>query len=254
MTRLFCMPSDLGVDDENFAWESGVRHFTDLYALWDSVRNANSLITLLDPQLEADILNCLLDIADHTGWLPDAWIMGHSAMIQGGSSADVLFCEAALKKLEGIDYAKALKQMRKNNEVTSPDTWLYGRHLKDYHSLGYLSTDVKKNCVSRHMEYTYQDWCIGRLAEVLGQDKTAEEYYQSSEKLWNLWREDLKCFAPRLPDGEWARSFDPTSCLPDSWNDPYFYEGTSLQWSFSTHHDFHGLVERHGGEKLLSGI
>lgn len=251
MTRLFCMPSDLGVDDENFAWESGVRHFTDLYALWDSVRNANSLITLLDPQLEADILNCLLDIADHTGWLPDAWIMGHSAMIQGGSSADVLFCEAALKKLEGIDYAKALKQMRKNNEVPSPDTWLYGRHLKDYHALGYLSTDVKKNCVSRHMEYTYQDWCIGRLAEVLGEEETAETYYASSEKLWNLWREDLKCFAPRLPDGEWARSFDPTYCLPDSWNDPYFYEGTSLQWSFSTHHDFHGLVERHGGTEAF---
>ncbi|MEK4514752.1 GH92 family glycosyl hydrolase [Paenibacillus sp. FSL H8-0122] len=251
MTRLFCMPSDLGVDDENFAWESGVRHYTDLYALWDSVRNANSLITLLDPQLEADILNCLLDIADHTGWLPDAWIMGHSAMIQGGSSADILFCEAALKKLEGIDYAKALKQMRKNNEVPSPDTWLYGRHLKDYHSLGYLSTDVKKNCVSRHMEYAYQDWCIGRLAEELGQAETAAEYYDSSKKLWNLWREDLRTFAPRRPDGEWVKSFDPESCLPDSWNDPYFYEGTSLQWSFSTHHDFHGLVERHGGKEAF---
>ena len=70
--------------------ESGVRHYTDLYALWDSVRNANSLITLLDPQLEVDILNCLLDIADHTGWLPDAWIMGHSAMIQG--EAPQIFC------------------------------------------------------------------------------------------------------------------------------------------------------------------
>ncbi|MRN53670.1 GH92 family glycosyl hydrolase [Paenibacillus monticola] len=253
MTRLFCMPSDLGVDDENFAWESGVRHYTDFYALWDSVRNANSLITLLDPQLEVDILNCLLDISDHTGWLPDAWIMGHSAMIQGGSSADILFCEAALKKLEGIDYVKALKQMRKNNEVQSPDTWLYGRHLKDYHDLGYLSTEVKKNCVSRHMEYAYQDWCIGRLAEILDQEETAEEYYHSSEKLWNLWREDLKCFAPRRPSGEWAMSFDPTTCLPDSWNDPYFYEGTSLQWSFSTHHDFHGLVERHGGKEAFIG-
>lgn len=144
--------------------------------------------------------------------------------------------------------------MRKNNEVPSPDTWLYGRHLKDYHTLGYLSTDVKKNCVSRHMEYAYQDWCIGRLAEELGQEETAEEYYDSSKKLWNLWREDLRSFAPRRPDGEWVSSFDPESCLPDSWNDPYFYEGTSLQWSFSTHHDFHGLVERHGGRKHSSGI
>lgn len=251
LTRLFCMPSDLGIDDENFAWESGVRHYTDLYALWDSVRNANSLITLLDPALERNILNCLLDIADHTGWLPDAWIMGHSAMIQGGSSADILLCEAALKKLGGIDYRKALKQMRKNNEVKSPDTWLYGRHLDDYLSLGYLSTKVKKNCVSRHMEYAYQDWCIGRLAEALHEEAIAEEYYGSSGKLWNLWREELRCFAPRLPGGEWVESFDPASCLPDSWNDPYFYEGTSWQWSFSTHHDFSGLIERHGGKEAF---
>src|SRR5260370_20866525 len=89
-TRLICMPSDLGVDDENPWWVSGVRHFTDFYALWDSVRNANSLIALFDPELEAAILNCLLDIADHTGWLLDAWITVPSARIRGGRSAEVL--------------------------------------------------------------------------------------------------------------------------------------------------------------------
>jgi predicted alpha-1,2-mannosidase len=248
-TRLICMPSDLGIDDENPLWKSGVRHFTDFYALWDSVRNANSLISLFDPELEVDMLNCLLDIADHVGWLPDAWIMGHSAMIQGGSSADVLLCEAALKGLKGIDYHKALRQMRKNNEVESPNTWLYGRHLSDYHSLGYLSTNVKKNCVSRHMEYAYQDWCIGRLAEHLNDLSTAETYYESSRKIWNLWRDDIQFFAPKDPDGKWVEPFEPASCLPDSWNDPYFYEGTSWQWSFSVHHDFSGLIQRHGGEE-----
>ena len=173
-------------------------------------------------------------------------------MIQGGSSADILLCEAALKGLEGIDYHKALKQMRKNNEVESPDTWLYGRHLNDYHSLGYLSTNVEKNSVSRHMEYAYQDWCIGRLAEHLNDMETAETYYESSKKIWNLWREDIRFFAPRNENGEWVEPFDPASCLPDSWNDPYFYEGTSWQWSFSVHHDFQGLINRHGGnEKFI---
>ena len=45
--------------------------------------------------------------------------------------------------MEGIDYAKALKQMRKNNEEKSPHTRYYGRHLDDYHKLGYLSTKVR---------------------------------------------------------------------------------------------------------------
>lgn len=247
-TRLICMPSDLGVDEENPYWKSGIRHFTDYYCLWDSVRNANSLITMFDPKLEVDMLNCLLDVAEHIGWLPDAWIAGHSAMVQGGSSADILFCEAHIKGLEGIDYEKALRYMRKNNEVESPDPWYFGRHLKDYRELGYLSTNVLKNSVSRHLEYAYQDHCIAVLAERLGHTDVAAEYYESSKKVWNLWRDDIKFFAPRKPDGRWVEPYDPSRAVRrDHWNDPYFYEGTGWQWSFSVQHDFPGLMQRYGG-------
>ena len=245
--RLLCLPTDLGTDDEFPLWTSGVRHFTDYYTIWDSVRNANALITLLDPKLEVDMLSCLLDIAEHTGWLPDVWIAGHSGMVQGGCSPDLLFCEAALKGLEGIDYRKALRFMRKNNEVQSPDPSLYGRYLEDYRDLGYVSTNVRKNSVSRHLEYAYQDWCIGKLANQLGETRTAQKFYESSRKIWNLWREDIRFFSPRHPNGEWVTPFDPAGCYPDSWNDPYFYEGTSWQWSWNVQHDFAGLVARLGG-------
>ncbi len=250
-SKLLCMPSDLGVDDEFSLWKSGTRHFTDFFCLWDSVRNANSLLSLFDPEQEAAYLNCLLDIGRHTGWMPDAWIQGHSAMIQGGSSADILFCEAHLKGIQGINYAGALEFMRKNGEVAPPDPWFAGRHLKDYNQLGYLSTNVKKNCVSRHQEYAYQDWCIATLAERLGQKELAAKFLEGSRKLWNLWRGDIGFFAPRNPDGSWVEPFDPAQCIPDNWNDPYFYEGTSWQWSFSAHHDFAGLVERKGGPQAF---
>ncbi|GAC1579533.1 MAG: GH92 family glycosyl hydrolase [Ktedonobacteraceae bacterium] len=250
-TRLLCMPSDLGTDDEHGLWKSGVRHFTDFYCLWDSVRNANSLISLFDSNLEVAFLNCLLDIADHTGWLPDAWIAGHSAQIQGGSSADVLFCEAALKGLQGIDYEKALTYMRKNNEVESPDPWLYGRHLSDYRDLGYVSTHVKRSCVSRHLEYAYQDWCIGTLAQHLGHYDLAHNYFTSSKKVWHLWREDIQCFGPKGPDGSWVMPFDPMHHLDEGWKDPYFYEGNSWQWSFNVQHDFSGLITRYGGNEAF---
>ena len=245
-TRLICMPSDLGVDDEFGQWHSGVRHFTDYYALWDSVRNANSLIGLFDPALEVDMLNCLLDVGDHIGWVPDAWIAGHSAQIQGGSSADILLCEAKLKGLEGIDYARALRQMRKNAEVRSPDPWLYGRY-GDYHDLDFMSSRTT-NGVSRHLEYAYQDWCIGRLAEELGEAAIADDYYRRADRLWNLWRDDIRFFAPKTPDGQWVNPFDPLKTVrPDSWKDPYFYEGPSKCWSFNTQADFAGLIARHGG-------
>jgi predicted alpha-1,2-mannosidase len=246
-SRLVCMPADLGIDDEFHLWKSGVRHFTDYYCLWDSVRNANSLIGLFDPKLEADMLNCLLDVAEHNGWLPDAWIAGHSSHIQGGSSADILFCESALKGIEGIDYEKALTFMRKNNETESPDPFLYGRYLEHYRDKGYVSDD-SPNCASKHIEYTYQDWCIGRLAEFLGKEDIAKQYYESSQKLWNLWRDDLKCIAPKKPDGSWVDPFDPFKpTRADYWYDPYYYEGTAHEWSLCALHGINGLIERHGG-------
>ena len=251
-TRLMCMPTDLGVDDENHLWESGVRQFTDYYCLWDSVRNANSLIALIDPDLHVDMLNALLDIADHTGWLADAWTSGHSANVQGGSSADVLFCESALKGLDGIDYAKALRYMRKNNEVEPPDPVFHGRYLRDYRDLGYVSTDVK-GCVSRHIEYAYQDWCIGHLAAHLGETGVAADYLESSRKLWNLWRDDLKCFAPRKPDGTWVEPFDPAHpAREDFWNDPHCYEGTAYEWTLCALHGIDDLVKRHGGREVFA--
>ena len=247
MTRLLCMPTDLGIDDEMPYWKSGIRHFSEYYCLWDSVRNANSFISLFAPELERDMLNCLLDVADKTGWLPDAWITGHSAQIQGGSSADVLFNEAHLKGIKGIDYEKALGHMRKNNETESSNPRLHGRYLPHYRDLGYVTTDTI-NCVSRHLEYAYQDWCIGSLAGRLGDTETERVFFRSADKVWNLWHDDLKHFAPKTPEGNWAKPFDINTCrLPDPWNDPYFYEGTSRAWSFNTQHDFSGLAARCGG-------
>jgi predicted alpha-1,2-mannosidase len=246
--RLLCMPSDLGVDDEFPLWRSGVRQFTDFYCLWDSVRNANGLLALLWPERQAQQLNALLDVAAHTGWLPDAWIAGHSAHIQGGSSADTLFCEAALKGLPGIDLVAALRQCRKNNEVESPDPYLYGRYLPDYRDRGYVASEAAINCVSRHIEYSLQDCCIGRLAEHLGDGETAAVFYRSSAKLWNLWHDGHRSFAPRRRDGSWTEPFDPCKPeVPAFWNDPYFYEGLGHEWSLCALHDIDGLVARHGG-------
>jgi len=245
--RLLCMPSDLGIDDENPCWKSGIRHFTDYYCLWDSVRNANSFFGLFNPRLEVDMLNCLLDVASHTGWIPDAWIAGHSAFMQGGSSADVLFAESGLKGLVGINYEKALLQSRKNNEVESPNPVLCGRYLNHYRDLGYVSTD-SPHCVSRHIEYSYQDYCIAKLANHLGQKEVAHTYLESSRKIWNLWRDDLKCFAPKTPEGGWVDPFDPLKpTRPDYWSDPYYYEGIAHEYSLCALHAIYGIIERHGG-------
>lgn len=245
--RLYCLPTDLGTDDEHPFWHSGVRSFTDFYCLWDSVRNANSFFHLFDPATSRDFLNSLLDTAEHTGWLPDAHIVGRHAYMQSACAADVLFGEAALKGVSGVDYRQALKWTTHNNEAVSPDLTIKGRWLDDYHRLGYLSTDVPKVSVSRHLEYTCYDWCIAQLAAFLGEDDVARQFLEQSERVWSLWRDDLKAFAPRHPDGTWAEPFDPWVHPPESWNDPVCYEGNAAVWSMNVFQDFPELIARHGG-------
>lgn len=251
-TRLLCMPSDLGVDDEFAGWRSGLRHFTDYFTLWDAVRNTNAMYILLDPALHAEMMTCLLDIADRTGWLPDVWTAGHAGYVQGGINPDVMICEAALKGVQGIDYRKALGYILKNGESESPNPYFYGRFLPDYRDMGYLTTaHVPKGCVSRTIEYSYQDWCAGRLAEHLGGAYVAMRRYESSRNLWNLWRDDLKCFAPRDGNGQWVEPFDPMTTIEASWDDPYVYEAKPFQWALTAPHTFHELIERHGGAEAF---
>lgn len=250
--RLYCMPGDMGIDDEHAAWTSGVRQFNDFYCLWDSVRNANSLLALIDPDLERDFCNALLDIAEHTGWLPDAWIAGHSAHIQGGSSADIMISEACLKGIEGIDYRKALSLIRKNAESVSPDPHLHGRHAEAYGRYGYLPASIN-SCVSKTIEYGYQDWCIARLAEALGEDEVAQRYRRQSQGLWKLWRKDKLAFCPRNEDGSWIEPYEPSELNRDYYRigNIYHYEGTPWEWDFSALHDMDGLIERHGGAEAF---
>ena len=246
--RLYCMPTDLGVDHENPLWRSGKRHFTDFYCLWDSIRNANSFFTLFDPALARDLANSLLDIADHTGWVPDAHIAHRHAYQQSACAADILFSEARIKGLEGVDYENALRHLRAGVENPSPDLRVKGRYTDEHGRLGYLSTDVTKACVSRHIEYALHDWCIARLAARLGQTEVARDYAARSTRGWNLWREDLQIFAPRRPDGTWAEPFDPWFMHWESWNDALSYEGPVAIWSMNMLHDLPGLISRLGGE------
>lgn len=251
LNRIYCLPTDLGVDEENPYWKSGVRQFTDFYCLWDSVRNANSFFHMFYPSLSRDFMNALIDIAEHIGWLPDAYIANQYAYMQSACACDILFSEAAIKGVPGVDYKKALQYMKKNNEVSTPDILVKGRYIEDYNTLGYLSTNIPKGSVSRHLEYTYHDWCIAQLAEYLAENKTSEQYYENSKRVWNLWREDTKTFFPRHPDGTWLENYNPWKEPSESFNDPSCYEGSTAVWSFNVFHDIYGLMDKMGGKEAF---
>lgn len=244
--RLLCMPSDLGTQREFTGWPTRQRHFSDFYCLWDSCRNANSLLAWFMPELHAEMVGCLVDVARHKGWSADAWIAGDSAFLQGGSSLDVLLGEAAAKAHPGIDLADAWDAVKDQPTRPSPDPYRFGRYPQDA-QYRWVPSDVPQ-CVSRHLEYRFQDHCLARLARAVGDENAAKALGARAQDLWQLWREDVCAFAPRHPDGRWVEPFDPEVVRADCWNDPWCYEGSSRQWSWNALHDTPGLIRRMGGE------
>lgn len=247
--RFHAMPDDLGVDECPW-FENKTRQFNNLYCLWDSVRNANSFLALWHPGMQADLCNALLEIADHTGWLPDAWIMGHRGAVQGGCSADTLFAEAAAKRLDGVNLRDTLRQMRRERDTPSPDPKRTGRY-PGYTERGWLDDRVPQ-CLSRSIEYSFQESNLADLAESLGESALAAEARARSRKLLELWNAECKSFAPKSADGNWSPAYDPWKPQRlDFWSDPHTYEGGGHEWSLTALHLIDDLIRLHGGEEAF---
>ncbi|HEY4787416.1 MAG TPA: glycoside hydrolase domain-containing protein, partial [Bacteroidales bacterium] len=89
---------------ENPLWENTSPYYDDFYAIWDTYRSSNPLITLVAPSREVDIINALLQIYKRDGYMPDARSGNCNGRTQGGSNAEVLIADAFVKGLKGINY------------------------------------------------------------------------------------------------------------------------------------------------------
>ena len=177
---------------ENPKWTE-TPYYDDYYAIWDTYRSSSPLITLLDPQREADIVNSLLNIYKREGYMPDARSGDCNGRTQGGSNAEVVIADAFVKSLEGIDYSLALEAMLKDAEADpGADHEKHGRGgLREYTTLGFIPYGIDR-AGTRTIEYAYDDYCIAEVAKGLGRTDIYERYLRQSGNWRHLWRSDYE--------------------------------------------------------------
>ncbi|TDZ40305.1 putative secreted glycosidase [Colletotrichum trifolii] len=174
---------------ENPYWDSGVPYLDSYYCIWDSFRAQHPLLTVIDPQAQAQMVNSLLDIYKHEGWLPDCRMSLCKGWTQGGSNADVVLVDAYVKNLTSIDWKVALEAITKDAE-DEPLEWSYqGRggldSWRNLHYIPYLDFDpvgfgTNSRIVSRTLEYSYNDYCLATLAKGLGEGTLHAKYMTQS--------------------------------------------------------------------------
>lgn len=246
------MPTDR--TGENPKWTSNAPYYDDYYAIWDTFRSSNPLLTLISPSRETDIVNSLIDIYKHDRYMPDARSGNSNGRTQGGSHAEILIADAYAKRLEGINYNTALKAMLKDaDQPAGGNQRKQGRGgLHDYKNLGYVSTDYER-AGTRTVEYAYDDFCIAEVAHGLGKDALYQRFKKRAGNWKNLWRPVTDDGAtgfiwPRKPDGSWKQDFSTTKA--GTWPD-FFYESQSWEYSLFVPQDVAGLINQCGGKKAF---
>lgn len=112
------MPVDKSGENPHF---SAMPYYDDYYAIWDTYRTSMPLLTLIEELQQRDMVNSLLNIYKHDGYMPDARSGNWNGRTQGGSNADIVIADAFAKEMKGIDYELALKAMIKDVEVPPTD-------------------------------------------------------------------------------------------------------------------------------------
>ncbi|KAI2463901.1 glycoside hydrolase family 92 protein [Annulohypoxylon bovei var. microspora] len=223
------MISPQNYTDENPYWDSGIPYFDSFYCLWDAFRVQHPLLTILDPNAQVQMVNSLLDIYKHEGWLPDCHMSLSNGWTQGGSNADVVLVDAYVKNLTGIDWELALEAIIQDAEV-EPLEWAYhGRgglqSWKDLSYIPYLDFDpvgfgTNSRSISRTLEYAYDDYCLATLAQGLGRDDLYDKYVSRSANWQELWYNSIingndtgfvGFFQPKYQNGTWGYQ-DPIAC------------------------------------------
>jgi len=220
---------------------AGHNHYSVL-SLWDTFRAAHPLYTLINPDVQLDVVKTMLDDYRDSGWGPKWKLANKETSIMPGTWADVVIPDAYMKGIRDFDTEAAFALVKKNATVV-------GRRngLEDYLKLGYVSHPNYIN-VSRTLEHAYCDFNVGKFAEALGKDADAEFFYTQTQNFQNLWDPQTKFFRGKDKDGNWSYpdDFDPFTYTGKGNND--YCEGNAWQWNWHVMQDTQGLINLMGGD------
>ncbi|MEZ4701425.1 MAG: GH92 family glycosyl hydrolase [Rhodothermales bacterium] len=226
------------------------------FSVWDTYRAVHPLLTLVDPERTRDMVRSLIDKAERGGWLPifPSWNSYTAAMI--GDHATSIITDAYAKGIHDFDAEKAYRYMRQNAFGT-PATYaeyLDGkgrRAIMVYLKYGFLPLEEpvreafhKAEQVSRTLEYAYDDFVVGQMANMLGHDEDYQELSRRAGYYRNVIDPVTGFARGRHRDSSWVTPFDPANRTYD-----FITEGSPWHYTWYVPHDVAGLIDWIGGRE-----
>ena len=206
------------------------------FSLWDTYRASHPLFTYLQPERVSDMIQCFLHFYEQNGALPLWNLYGWETDMMIGYHAVPVIVDAYLKGIGDFDPVKAIEAC-----VTTANRDDY-RSIGFYKEKGYVACDQENWSMSKTMEYAYDDYCIARMAEAMGEKEIADEFYRRSQNYRNVFNPETSFMQPRDSKGNFIPNYDPEAYIED------ICESNGWQYYWSVAHDINGLIELTGGE------
>jgi len=210
-----------------------------VFSLWDTFRALHPLMTVLEPKMTEDWIKTFLLHYQQGGRLPVWELWGNETDCMIGYHSVSVIADAYAKGIRSFDTKLALEAM-----VASAEADHFG--LKAYRERGYISSEDEPESVSRTLEYSYDDWCIARFAEMIGDQEVAQRFYARSRYWQNLFDPETRFFRARR-NGGFMQPFDPYEV---NFN---FTEANAWQYGFFVPHDMDRYMALIGGPSGLAG-
>lgn len=208
-----------------------------IFSLWDTYRTLHPLLAIIDRNRTRDFIHSFLKMYEQGGLLPVWELAANETYCMIGYHSVSVILDAWKKGIRDFDSLQALEAMFKSAHMEHFGLDVYQKH-------GYIAGDMEHESVSKTLEYSYDDWCIGMFAKELGDEKTHRYFMERAQSYKHIFDPSTGFMRPRI-NGGWKEPFSPTEV------DFHFTEANSWQYSFYVPHDISTLIDLHGGDEAF---
>ena len=213
--------------------------------LWDTFRTVYPLWTLIWPEQVAQIIKGWTNAYREGGWFPN-WPSPGYRQGMAGTHMEAVIADAYLKGVTDFDTDVVFEGLLRNGNI--PGTERVGRRgLEAYLERGYVPSDIVEGATSRTLEFAYGDFCIATMAQAIGRDREAAQFFRRAANWRNVFDVERYYVRGRRADGEW----DETDLFRRG---GAFVEGTAWQHTYAVLHDLPALVQAFDGPKAFGFV
>ena len=211
-----------------------------VFSLWDTFRSLHPLFSLIQRERTSDFINTFINNYDTDAehMLPIWELAANETHCMIGNHAIPVIADAYFCGIGGFDPKVALDAMVNSSRQDR-------RGMGAYVQYGFIPVDKEGEATSKTLEYAYDDWCVGRLAEALGETEVANEFYLRAQAYKNLYNPNNQFFQGRR-NGGFMQPFDPTQV------NFTLTEANTWQYNFFVPQDINTHIDLMGGPEAYA--